>query len=97
MSVSTASNTDQRRGQVRKIRPVFANETSSRTMQSMPREDLKIGIQSPDQPLGWDQAVVTAAAVLNDTWTLPETRCHSAGAGVEEELAAFLCAFGALS
>jgi hypothetical protein len=52
---------------------------------------------SPSRQLGWDQAVFTAAAALNETWALPETRCHSAGAGVEEELAAFLCAFGALT
>jgi hypothetical protein len=40
---------------------------------------------------GWDQAVCTATARLNEGWILPETRCHPAAA---EELAVFLCAYG---
>jgi hypothetical protein len=40
---------------------------------------------------GWDQAVSTAAARLNEGWILPETECDPAAA---EELAAFLCAYG---
>ena len=44
-------------------------------------------------PLDWREAMRAATARLNEGWELPETRCHSA---VEEELAAFLCAYGML-
>ena len=47
-------------------------------------------VQAPSH--GWDLAVCSAAARLNEGWILPETRCHPA---VAEELAAFLCAYGA--
>jgi hypothetical protein len=41
---------------------------------------------------GWEGAVSSAAARLNEGWVLPETRCNPASA---EELAAFLCAYAA--
>jgi hypothetical protein len=46
---------------------------------------------APPSP-GWDEAVSSATARLNEGWVLPETECHPA---VAEELAAFLCAYGA--
>ena len=45
----------------------------------------------------WGQAVCAAAGRLNEAWALPQTTCHPAGAGVEEELAALLCAYGVLT
>ena len=41
---------------------------------------------------GWDGAVCSAAARLNEGWVLPETRCTPA---IAEELAALLCAYAA--
>ena len=41
---------------------------------------------------GWEQAVCSATARLNEGWVLEETKCHSA---VAEELAAFMCAYAA--
>jgi len=40
----------------------------------------------------WEQAVCSATARVNEGWILPETKCNSAAG---EELAAFLCAYGA--
>jgi len=47
-------------------------------------------------PLDWKQAVLAATARLQDGWQLPETNCHLAMAPLEEELAAFLCAYGVI-
>jgi hypothetical protein len=43
--------------------------------------------------LDWDDAVRAAAARLDEGWELSDTKC---GPQVEEELAAFLCAYGML-
>ena len=51
---------------------------------------VKLVVRTPSPE--WDQAVSAAAARLNEGWVLPETECHPA---VAEELAAFLCAYGA--
>jgi hypothetical protein len=48
-------------------------------------------------PTDWDEAVSAAAARLSDASVLPETRDHASGFGIEEELAALLCAYGVFS
>jgi hypothetical protein len=45
------------------------------------------------RPLDWDSAVRAAAARLDEGWELPETKCDPM---LQEELAAFLCAYDML-
>jgi hypothetical protein len=52
---------------------------------------LNHSLQAPR--LDWGRAVRAATARLDEGWELPETKCDPA---VEEELAAFLCAYGVL-
>jgi hypothetical protein len=57
----------------------------------MDMDCLNHSLQAPR--LDWGQAVRAATARLDEGWELPETKCDPA---VEEELAAFLCAYGVL-
>jgi hypothetical protein len=63
--------------------------TEGRNTTELPRSATLSG-QAPNPE--WNQAVRAAADRLNEGWILPETKCHPAAA---EELAAFLCAYGA--
>ena len=44
----------------------------------------------------WRHAVFVATALVNDNWLCPETASHAAVTMMAEELAPFLCAYGAL-
>ena len=68
----------------------MANELSARET-GMDVNSLNHSFQAPG--LDWRHAVRAAAARLDRGWELAETKCDPA---VEEELAAFLCAYGVL-
>jgi hypothetical protein len=83
-----------------KIRSQQTNE-EDRLAISQPAQDTGLDINYLEMsgevsPLDWAQAVRAATARLHDGWESPETDCHLAMAELEEELAAFLCAYGVI-
>lgn len=50
----------------------------------------------PPQPYDWGHAVHVATVLVSDKWVLPDTISHAAVTAMAEELAPFLCAYGAL-
>ena len=55
-------------------------------------DNLSIVPASPN----WHGAVTAAADRINEDWVMPETATHPTIAGMGEELATLLCAYGVL-
>ncbi len=52
--------------------------------------------RTPSASSDWQQAVSAASGRVNEKWILSLTGSHPAVAGMGEELAAFMCAYGML-
>ncbi len=77
--------------------PRFESQATSYEVSSVVQGSQYSTLKHECESHHWDEVVCAAATRLNDSWVLPNTRCHAAGAGLEEELAAFMCAFGVLA